>query len=192
VLGQRVHSADCFSVARVCLSAEKYLCKPGYTYAKIPNDGPDPPLSLTPTWNRGRVKPASLYPADAPDSKNKVSIMKPSALPKSCAHKPQTEAEVTKECVEFLHSLGWRPKRNHVGLFYTANGVPIPMGERGEPDWTFTHPIHPAIWIELKKTGESPKDVQREFIAKLKHFGYKAGWTDSLNRLKEMLSEWGL
>ncbi len=116
--------------------------------------------------------------------------MKQPPLRKSCA-RAQTEAEVTKECVEFLHKLGWRPKRNHVGVFYTKNGTPIKVGETGECDWVFTHPKHPAFWLEMKATGQIPRKEQLEFMAKLKHFGYLAGFTDSLDFLKECLFEWG-
>lgn len=113
--------------------------------------------------------------------------MKPSALPRTHA---TTEAEVVKQCVEYMHSIGWRPKRNHVGLFYTKNQTPIHMGEKGESDWTFTHPGQPAIWVEFKKPGESPRKDQLEFIAKLKYFGYKAGWADSFESFMSLLSEW--
>lgn len=105
--------------------------------------------------------------------------------------KAQTEAEVTKECVEFLHKLGWRPKRNHVGVFYTKNGTPVKIGEKGESDWVFTHPKHPAFWLEMKATGEVPRKDQLEFMAKLHYFGYLAGFADSLDYLKECLEEWG-
>lgn len=115
--------------------------------------------------------------------------MKPSTLPPT---RIQSEAEVTKDCVEYLHKLGWRPKRNHVGLFYTEDMIPIRMGEKGEPDWTFLHPTEPAIWIELKATGKEPPPKQHEFIAKLRHFKYRAGWCDSLTGLKTLLAEWGL
>lgn len=115
--------------------------------------------------------------------------MKRPLLPKP---RQQTEAEVTKDCVEFLHKLGWRPKRNHVGMFYTQYGGKIFIGEEHEPDWTFLHPKHPAVWIELKKTGEKPRPGQNEFIAKLRHFGYRAGWCDSLEGLKLLFQEWGL
>lgn len=102
----------------------------------------------------------------------------------------QTEAEVTKDCVEYMHSIGWRPKRNHVGVFYTKTGSPIRIGVEHEPDWTFCHPSMPAIWIELKATGKKPEKGQLEFMAKLRHFGYKADWCDSLDGLKLLLSEW--
>lgn len=115
--------------------------------------------------------------------------MKPSALPRTHA---TTEAEVVKQCVEYMHSIGWRPKRNHVGLFYTKNQTPIHIGEKGEADWTFTHPGQPAIWVEFKKLGESPRKDQLEFIAKLKYFGYRAGWADSIESFMALLREWNI
>lgn len=115
--------------------------------------------------------------------------MKRAALPNT---RVTTEAEVVKECVEYLHRLGWRPKRNHVGLFYTKDGTPIPIGTPGEPDWTFTHPEKPAIWIEFKRPGKEPSQVQHEFIAKLKYFGYKAGWCDSVCEFLCLVDGWDL
>lgn len=104
----------------------------------------------------------------------------------------QSEAEVVKQCVEYMHKLGWRPKRNHVGTFYTRQGVPIKIGEKGEPDWLFTHPAHPAIWLEFKANNGRPKPEQIEFLAKLRHFGYHAEWTNSLCVLKIILQSWGI
>ena len=99
----------------------------------------------------------------------------------------QSESEVVKECVEYMHRCGWRPKRNHVGTFYTRTGAPVHMGDKGEPDWTFTHPTQPAIWVEMKATGKQPRPEQLEFIAKLKHLGYRATWVDSVAGVKEWL-----
>lgn len=115
--------------------------------------------------------------------------MKPTELPNTRAI---TEADVVKMCVEHMHSLGWRPKRNHVGLFYTKNHTPISMGDKGEADWIFTHPSYPAIWVEFKKPGEAPRKDQLEFIAKLKYFGYKAGWADSFQSFLSLLTEWDI
>lgn len=66
------------------------------------------------------------------------------------------------------------------------------MGEDGEPDWTFVHPSNPAVWIEFKKPGESPEKHQLEFMAKLQHLGYRAGWADSYESFLLLLKEWGV
>ena len=100
------------------------------------------------------------------------------------------EADVVKQCVEHMHSIGWRPRRNHVGTFYTKHHTPIAMGEDGEPDWTFVHPRNPAVWIEFKKPGKSPEKHQLEFMAKLQYLGYKAGWADSYESFLSLLKRW--
>lgn len=99
------------------------------------------------------------------------------------------EADVTRAVILHMRSLGWREKRNHVGIFYTRNQTPIRIGVLGEPDWLF-HKPDDVFWIEVKRPGETPKPIQREFIAKLRHMGYKAGWCDSVESLKQLLDEY--
>jgi len=101
------------------------------------------------------------------------------------------ESDVVKQVVEYLFRLGWTPKRNHVGLFYTAWGQEIKIGEPGECDWVFLRPDC-VLYLEIKRPGEKPSKEQREFIAKRRHQGFLADWTDSLEKLKEILRAAGL
>jgi hypothetical protein len=102
----------------------------------------------------------------------------------------KSENEVISECVRWMHRQGWRPRRNHVGTFFTAAGIPVHMGEAGEADWSFMRPAC-VVFIEFKKPGEKPKKHQLEWIAKMRHLGYMAGWCDSLTGLQSLLAEWG-
>jgi len=90
-----------------------------------------------------------------------------------------------------MQAKGWRPRRNHVGTFYTRSGTPIQMGEDGEADWAFMRPAC-VVFMELKKTGEEPEKHQLEWLAKMRHLGYHADWCDSLDGLKAHLQRWGL
>lgn len=102
--------------------------------------------------------------------------------------KPTTvnEASVTRAVIEHMRSLGYREKRNHVGLFYTEHGTPIHMGKVGEPDWLFLKP-NDVVYIEIKAPGKKPKPEQLEYIAKLQHLGFKATWCDSVEMLCKYL-----
>lgn len=101
------------------------------------------------------------------------------------------ESDVTRAVILHMRSLGWREKRNHVGLFYTHNHTPIRIGVPGEPDWLFHRSSPPDLfWLEIKRPGKKPEKIQNEYIAKLRHMGYKAGWCDSIESLEQLLNEY--
>jgi hypothetical protein len=70
-----------------------------------------------------------------------------------------SESDVTRAVILHMRSLGWREKRNHVGLFYTHNHTPIRIGVPGEPDWLFHDRRQLAVWLEITsgKTREDPE-----------------------------------
>lgn len=101
-----------------------------------------------------------------------------------------TENEVTSACIDWLRSLGWICRRQHVGAFQpVSGGAIVRMGEEGECDWRCMRPIggRPIEYfeLELKASGKTPRPKQREYIAKRVHQGFRATWTDSLESLQK-------
>lgn len=82
----------------------------------------------------------------------------------------QSEAEVVKECIEWLHRRGWICKRNHVGTFYSRTGVPVKVGEKGEADWHIKKPISKGVCmfadVEFKSQTGSQSKEQMEYESK--------------------------
>lgn len=101
-----------------------------------------------------------------------------------------TEREVVSQCIDWLRSKGWICRRQHVGLFYTADGRPQRIGDAGEPDWRCIRATGGRLIeyfeFEAKAQGKKPRPEQREYIAKRRHQGFRATWADSL----EMLQGW--
>jgi hypothetical protein len=69
-----------------------------------------------------------------------------------------TEADVTKQCKDWLEARGWRGVRMNRGLMKRAGGA-TSFGEPGQPDWLFllyrqsNEALACAIWIEFKRPG---------------------------------------
>ncbi len=87
--------------------------------------------------------------------------------PKGAA--PVREADVTKQVIDFLKALGWRPVRNNVGRIRRS----YRFGEKGMADWTMIRyaPWNGGgfgrvamFWLELKKPGEKLRPGQPEWI----------------------------
>ena len=99
---------------------------------------------------------------------------------------PITENEVEYAVVHFLRARGWIVERNQVGLLYTADGRPCPVGRKGQCDWRAMRPLPGApgkayyFEVELKRPGAKPTQVQREYMALRKHQGMAVTWADSL------------
>ena len=100
--------------------------------------------------------------------------------------KRQSENEVEDAVVTWLRIEGWIVRRVHVGTFYTRDGRPISMGDRGECDWRafrpFRHIPGAGVYLEFeaKGTGKKPSDEQREYMAKRKRQGVTCICADSL------------
>lgn len=97
-----------------------------------------------------------------------------------------TENDVEAAIVHFLRQRGWLVERNQVGLLYTADGRPCPVGRRGQCDWRAIRPLpgFPGavehFEIEVKRPGAKPSKPQREYMAMRTHLGLLAVWADSL------------
>lgn len=99
----------------------------------------------------------------------------------------RTENDVEANCVGWLQSLRWVPRRKNVGLFYTRNGVPIRIGKPGECDWCFMRDVTIGLHymeIEFKRPGERPDKLQSEYMASMRSLGVVAIWVDSLEALQ--------
>lgn len=100
----------------------------------------------------------------------------------------QVEAEVTAECRNWLVQRGWRPHRNHCGVFFTERGARITGETEGTPDWSFTRPTKRGhgniLYVEMKATTGKPSPKQREMRALLQHYGYAVVIAHSLDELK--------
>ena len=102
--------------------------------------------------------------------------------------RPVTENDVEAAIVRFLRDRGWIVERNQVGLLYTADGRPCPVGRRGQCDWRAIRPV-PGLMgaaeyleVEVKRPGAKPSKVQREYMAMRCWQGVACDWADSLDR----------
>lgn len=101
-----------------------------------------------------------------------------------------SERQVTNECIEWLRSIGWICRRQHVGTFQPmSGGAPVRMGEAGACDWVCFRALPDRtadyLELELKALGKRPRPDQYEYMAKRTHQGFHATWCDSLDMLKK-------
>lgn len=103
----------------------------------------------------------------------------------------QTEAEVTAACRNWLIARGWRPHRNHCGVFFTERGVRITGEVPGTPDWTFHKPTQRGhaqlLYVEMKATAGKLSKAQREIHAILRHKGYTVLTVKSVDELADQV-----
>ncbi len=100
-----------------------------------------------------------------------------------------TEADVTRQCVDYLTAEGWRCIRLESELVTGASGKPKRIGETGMPDYV-------AIWsdmgldlffLELKAPGKKPRRSQLEWHSQARDDGFDVCVADSLECLKDWL-----
>ncbi|MGH7238939.1 MAG: hypothetical protein ACREHG_02615 [Candidatus Saccharimonadales bacterium] len=91
-----------------------------------------------------------------------------------------------------MRARGWRPTRNHVGLFSTPYGGKVSIGTPGFPDWTFRRVVSyergivELMHVEIKRPGQKPRPKQFEVIASLNHIGEIAVWAASLTHFESV------
>ena len=106
-----------------------------------------------------------------------------------------SENVVEHAIVHFLRDRGWIVDRNQVGLLYTADGRPCPVGRRGQCDWRAVRPTDlnrgpcQYIEVEVKAPGQKPTKVQREYMALRAHQGIAVTWADSLEGFERWYGE---
>lgn len=98
-----------------------------------------------------------------------------------------TENDVEYNCIGWLREQGWIAERNPVGMLYTKDGRPHPVGRPGACDWRLKrssdHPLH-YFELECKAPGKRPEPRQREYMAQMAAHGVVAVYADSLAMLK--------
>jgi len=101
----------------------------------------------------------------------------------------QTENAVELDVVTWLRIAGWIVRRQHVGTYYTRDGRPVSMGERGECDWRAMRVradgLVEYLEFEAKATGQKPRPEQDEYMAKRRRQGFTVIWADSLAAFKD-------
>lgn len=64
------------------------------------------------------------------------------------------------------------------------DGAQFTLGKAGLPDWLFTHPHYPAFFVEMKATGEKPRDIQMAVLEQLAREGYPTTWADGFEKFE--------
>lgn len=91
-----------------------------------------------------------------------------------------------RACLDLLRLRHWWPVRQHVGLFKTADGRWIQIGEKGEPDYAVIKA--PSFFLELKRPGGVLSDEQRAKIFQLeKFYGLETVVVEGVEELMEWL-----
>jgi len=107
----------------------------------------------------------------------------------------RTENDVEANCIGWLQSLGWIAERNHVGLFYTKDGRPVPVGRPGACDWRLKRGFMYRIQyfeMECKAPGKKPDKKQLEYMAAMTHAEVITVCVDGLEELKRLYAFEGL
>ncbi|HEY1242206.1 MAG TPA: hypothetical protein VGF16_16695 [Bryobacteraceae bacterium] len=101
------------------------------------------------------------------------------------------ENELAEDVCAFLLRRGWYPLRQPAGVYRTLDGRRcVTVGFKGLPDYVVMHSFYPAFFIETKRPGESPTDVQQRRAWELR-VAYKLAVTtaDSVEGLRLWLEE---
>ena len=98
------------------------------------------------------------------------------------------ENDVETACLDLLRYKGYWPIRLHVGVFRTAAGGWLTIGERGTPDWCAIHGRHRGFLLEVKRPGREPSPEQLRKIDQLRRgYGLEVAVVDSSGALKTWL-----
>lgn len=99
----------------------------------------------------------------------------------------RTENDVEYNIVGWMRAQGWIAERNPVGLLYTQDGRPHPVGRPGACDWRFKRSADYSLHymeIECKAPGKKPEKRQLEYMAAMNASGVVAAWFDSLSKFE--------
>jgi len=64
----------------------------------------------------------------------------------------------------------------------------IQLSENGWPDIVGVLPGGRSLWIEVKRPGEKPTELQKYRLKRLKKAGALAFWTDNMEKVKEKVT----
>lgn len=116
-----------------------------------------------------------------------------------------TEAQITRQCIDYLKAEGWTCQRNHVGTFIPASLVwgligqtrewvkralgknTIRIGTAGDPDWLIFHRYRGVFWLELKTLRGKLFPVQRLRVDTLRCDGHLVCVCRGLDDLREWM-----
>lgn len=113
-----------------------------------------------------------------------------------------TEADVTRQCIDFLRAERWMCIRQHVGVFIPlaeqekSDPNVIAIGEKGDPDWLILKnvatPLCRLFYLELKRPGGRVRAWQRLKHEALRVDGYRVCVAHGLDELRGWMAEYGL
>jgi hypothetical protein len=102
-----------------------------------------------------------------------------------------SENDVERQCIDTLGVRQYKVVRQHVGTFQRGNSW-VKIGELGLPDYIATHPLYPAIYMEVKRPGAKPSldqerkhlelQVQRMHVVTIDHVEALVAWLDEHQR----------
>lgn len=88
---------------------------------------------------------------------------------------PILESKIERDASDYAESIGYISLKINV------------VGQRGWPDHLFINPHGHHVWIEFKKTGETPSKLQEHRLKQLREQGAEAHWTDNYTEACEIL-----
>ena len=102
-----------------------------------------------------------------------------------------SEADVTKQIVDFLRAHRWRVVRQQSGLFRSpTSNARVRIGETGMCDWYAYRPVKmnhsnglvQFFELEIKAPGKRPSMSQEAYMAARQWVGTEADWFDCFDR----------
>lgn len=98
------------------------------------------------------------------------------------------EADVTKQCIEYLRSQRWVCERVQSGLMMTKDGRRMRVGSPGALDWNcFKGPKY--FKLEIKRPGKKPSVDQLIYMGLAAQRGMPCLWADSVDMLIDKMVE---
>lgn len=116
-----------------------------------------------------------------------------------------TENEIEYEIITWLRARNWICRRQQSGVFFTADGRRMKIGENGECDWRCMRPLprirKPQVLptsdgrveyleLEAKSTNGKPSENQRAYIAKRTEQGVAVIVADSMEKFRWEYYRW--
>ena len=80
-------------------------------------------------------------------------------------------------------------RRNNVGTFYTAKGIPIAIGLPGEPDLTLFTKTGETIFIEIKTPTGRQSQKQKHFQKVVESYGFRYMIMRSVENAEKLIQE---
>ena len=99
------------------------------------------------------------------------------------------EADIARQCTDYLRVRKWWPERLPVGRFRTMRDTWVTFGSSGIPDYIAIHAKYPAFFMETKGTGRKLRPIQVARFRQIQlDYGLSAVMVDSLDELISWLN----